>query len=358
MDIGLCAEYKTYASKKYRNDNVCKVVWSMRQCMREDSRRRFVYGLTIENTTMRLWYASRAELLVSERIHWQKDHKTVVNIFQALMYAEEHTVGWDPTIIYVIQKDKGRRGMKSKKSVADEIELAEDNSPRVDIFVRDKDGKESWYRTNKLISDFGADGLRGRGTRVWKAKKLVVDESTGEKKEEGPDVVIKVSYIDDDRQREGSILAQIYDFLVAIKKESFYERCFLSVITHGDVYVHGRLDQTRQLMTRGLPIPEHHATFVVQVQENESASAKTSRGTGPSRTGTGDYRSSEPGRPFLYKPRTHYRIVFKEVCQRISDLRSLQSITEVLIQALIGKPRLSIQAMASLTVHCSPWYHA
>lgn len=54
------------------------------------------------------------------------------------MYAEEHTVGWDPTIIYVIQKDKGRRGMKSKKSVADEIELAEDKSPRVDILVRDK----------------------------------------------------------------------------------------------------------------------------------------------------------------------------------------------------------------------------
>lgn len=94
-------------------------------------------------------------------------------------------------------------------------------------------------------------------------------------------------------------------------------------------------------MTRGLPIPEHHATFVVQVQENESASAKTSRGTSPSRTGTGDYRSSEStsqllGRPSLYKPRAHYRIVFKEVCQCISDLRSLKSITEVLTQALIA----------------------
>jgi hypothetical protein len=33
--------------------------------MREDPRRRFVFGLTIENTTVRLWFCSRSDALVS-----------------------------------------------------------------------------------------------------------------------------------------------------------------------------------------------------------------------------------------------------------------------------------------------------
>ncbi|OSX57156.1 hypothetical protein POSPLADRAFT_1157810, partial [Postia placenta MAD-698-R-SB12] len=160
VDIGLCAGYSKHGSKKDRNDNVRLVVWSMGQCMREDVRRRFVYGMTIENKTMRLWI--------------MQDVKTVVNMFQALMYAEEHQVGWDPTVAYVVHKNKG---------AADEIELAEDNSPRVDILVRDEDGEETWFRTNKPISDSGANWPHGRGIRVWKARELVMDERTGEEKE-------------------------------------------------------------------------------------------------------------------------------------------------------------------------------
>lgn len=33
--------------------------------MGEDLRRRFIYGLTIENTTARLWYSDRSQVVVS-----------------------------------------------------------------------------------------------------------------------------------------------------------------------------------------------------------------------------------------------------------------------------------------------------
>lgn len=135
-----------------------------------------------------------------------QDVKTVVNMFQALMYAEEHQVGWDPTVAYVVHKNKG---------AADEIELAEDNSPRVDILVRDEDGEETWFRTNKPISDSGANWPHGRGIRVWKARELVMDERTGEEKEVGPDVALKDSYIAHDGQLQCYVLAQIYDYLVS-----------------------------------------------------------------------------------------------------------------------------------------------
>ena len=37
----------------------------MHHTLREEPRRRFTYAFTIENTTMRLWYASRSDILVS-----------------------------------------------------------------------------------------------------------------------------------------------------------------------------------------------------------------------------------------------------------------------------------------------------
>lgn len=45
--------------------NWSKIIWSMFPIMREDPRRRFVIAFTIENTSMRLWFASRSELLAS-----------------------------------------------------------------------------------------------------------------------------------------------------------------------------------------------------------------------------------------------------------------------------------------------------
>ena len=38
----------------------------MHHIMREDARRRFTFGFTIENRTMRLWYADRSEILISD----------------------------------------------------------------------------------------------------------------------------------------------------------------------------------------------------------------------------------------------------------------------------------------------------
>lgn len=37
----------------------------MQQTMRYDPCRRFTFGFTIENREMRIWYASRADILVS-----------------------------------------------------------------------------------------------------------------------------------------------------------------------------------------------------------------------------------------------------------------------------------------------------
>lgn len=41
-------------------------MWSLNRMMRYDVARRFVFGYTVEDTSMRLWFASRSDVFVSE----------------------------------------------------------------------------------------------------------------------------------------------------------------------------------------------------------------------------------------------------------------------------------------------------
>ena len=55
------------ASQNFQN--TAKNLWSMHHIMRSDPRRRFAFGITIEDLTMRLWFCDRALVLVSEPIN-------------------------------------------------------------------------------------------------------------------------------------------------------------------------------------------------------------------------------------------------------------------------------------------------
>ena len=102
------------------------------------------------------------------------------------MYAKPEELGWDPTITrqridghtcYNITVD----AFKGKRTV-----------PIV-------------FHTEQTLSDLAADALHGRGTRVFKAHKL--NCTSGQM--EGEPVTIKDIWVDDDRDREGWIRANI-----------------------------------------------------------------------------------------------------------------------------------------------------
>lgn len=46
--------------------DVDKMLWSFHHILREDPRRNFVYGFTIEQTSMKLWYCDRSNIVFSE----------------------------------------------------------------------------------------------------------------------------------------------------------------------------------------------------------------------------------------------------------------------------------------------------
>jgi hypothetical protein len=66
------------------SQNITKVIFAMRYMMAGDVRRRFIFGITIENTSLRLWYANRSMLASSTPLDIAEVETTSSFIFQLL----------------------------------------------------------------------------------------------------------------------------------------------------------------------------------------------------------------------------------------------------------------------------------
>ncbi|KAI0916496.1 hypothetical protein AcV5_002974 [Taiwanofungus camphoratus] len=306
--IGVSCEYRKWSQLDEERCNVGKVIWSMEHCMRDDPRRRFTFGLTIEDTQMKLWFCSRAELLVSEPFNFIEEHTIVAHIFLSFLYAEQRDMGWDPTIKHVKDREGG-------------IQYHSDGTPRYDITVRTPQAEELVYRTTKVLSDGGADVPIGKGTRVWEARQVVEGEERGEP------VVLKDSWVDNDRDREGNVFASLRSSAPSEAIREGIDTHFLTVLHHGDVYVDGEADESRIVMPRGVDIPQEcprYNLFVPWLSEDE-------RLIGCYRHLTlAEYKARMYKPPPTYHSRSHYRIVFKEICQPLYEITSLALIMKVL----------------------------
>ncbi|THG92913.1 hypothetical protein EW026_g8162 [Hermanssonia centrifuga] len=302
IDIGGTGEYKKGDTEKDKVDNARKIMWSMHHCMANDPRRRFTFGWTIENTEMRLWHCNRSKRLVTCAFNFVEEHKYLVHFFLSLICADPYEIGWDPTMVIVDAK-KGK-----------EVQY--------DITVRSEDGEHRVYRTLKMLSNIGAEAVQGRGTRVW----LVVRNINGRLGSE--QVVLKDSWIDHDRMREGRILQEIIGASKSMPIAHLVRGMFLSVESHGDVLVEGRLDHTRELIMRG-----HH---LLTVGPRYSLERATTISTGArhllARNGmAGDVgltirRAVTQREPPDFDDKVHYRIVFKEQCKQIREQTSVSKI--------------------------------
>ncbi|KAF8598808.1 hypothetical protein BDV93DRAFT_547205 [Ceratobasidium sp. AG-I] len=148
VDVIMPIEFK----KKLNNANCLDVVWQMHHIMRCDPRRRFVFGMTIENTSARFWFHDRCDIVASDIFDIQENWRSLARLFLRLARASHAELGYDsrcravPTQLYCYDF----------------------------LFTRDEDGatNETTYRTVDIISDLGATSLLGHATRVWSVRKL------------------------------------------------------------------------------------------------------------------------------------------------------------------------------------------
>ncbi|KAF9236967.1 hypothetical protein BU15DRAFT_63578 [Melanogaster broomeanus] len=239
-DVAVSFEFKKGAGEIGQRDNDQKIIWSLHHVMRTDPCRRATFGITIENKCRRHY---PSVLLPG--------------------FAKDHELGWDTSIERVLYEDT----IQYKITINGIV-----------------------YQTVETLSDFGAEAMRGRGTRMGK---------------EAKHVVIKDAWRDSDRKREDHILREILDDIERMGGDiAAAKQHFLTVLNQDDVKVEGVMDDTRQLL-RGKVLPDSMSCH------------------------------SRSGFPEIHH-KQHFRLVFEEIGQPIYALRSLRDVSGTLDYAVKG----------------------
>ncbi|CAE6532644.1 unnamed protein product [Rhizoctonia solani] len=308
-DIIMPMEFKNEYSTKNQGDDFAKVMWSMHHIMRNDPRRRYVHGLTCEDTKARLWFNNRSDVVVSQEFDINKDWKHLVRIFLSIIMAPLVDLGYDLDVVEVAPPHD------------------ENSEPSYDITIRNPDTEqENVYRTIGIISDVGADSAIGRGTRVWKVQRLENGLPVG------PIYALKDVWVNEDRDPEHAIVKEIR------QQQPDYSQYFLTFIDYGFAPLNPSrpevLDSTHRTQGRPIdlkPTGKVLRLLVVPIHSSRSQSQKTSSASRHSLGQSGDTPNPklEGYRDFGYLsryPRLHYRAVFREIGDPVHELGSFSTV--------------------------------
>ncbi|KAI6144040.1 hypothetical protein BKA82DRAFT_4179732, partial [Pisolithus tinctorius] len=289
-DIAVSFEFKKGNRAAERDDNDTKVISSLHHIMCSDPRRRATF-----------WFTCRAVMLVSKSFDFLTEPEHLIHLFCALAFADDHELGWDPTIQRVCVEGK----------------------TQYIVTVRADDGRALEYQITRVISDFSGYGMRGRGTRVFEVRLKSPDGNL-----DTTPLVLKDSWRDCDREREDKILEQVFDDLRKLKgieAEEEARKYFLTIIDAGDVMVNGMIDGTANLL-HGSDLPADCTSYVLSVDGILKA-----KPTWSSERLTPSF-PRVPGATMHSKihHRIHFRLVFKEVCTPIYELQHLGTVFKTL----------------------------
>jgi hypothetical protein len=195
------------------------------------------------------------------------------------------------------------------------------------------------YVTIKPICDYRADSVEGRATRVWEVRLKDGSQET---------FALKDVWMFSDDQTEGDILRSVLS-----KVKEVDHRYFLSIEANGHVIVDGQPDRTHTLIMRQAP--------TVCGELLPWPQPKHSNRTTPTMTGSSrncsvghppDLRGSDQTRPKRrgFSDRTHYRIVFREVCESLHDVTNLGSVMKCLHDATKGTVACSCSSPSQLNL--------
>ncbi|KDN33534.1 hypothetical protein RSAG8_13375, partial [Rhizoctonia solani AG-8 WAC10335] len=294
--ITLPMEFKKMGGKGKQADDHEKVMWSMHHIMRNDPRRRFVHGMTCENTKTRLWYHDRCDVVASEEFDINKDWRHLVRIILSMLLAPPDRLGYDPNVTL----------------------LPSDNpnaEPNYDIDIRNSDTEvTTTYRTLKVISNAKADSMVGPGSRLWIVQELVDGDPVD------PCYVLKDTWAHEDRVAEHVLLKEIREAQPA------YAQCFLTPLDHGFAHLGVTApDNTHKTLRRTELIPTNDVLAIHPSHVTNSTESPLNNRHSTGRPGDVANSQQEGYRDFHYlseHPRQHYRIVFKEIGKPVHDLRN------------------------------------
>jgi hypothetical protein len=268
---------------------------------------------------MRVWVVNRGFATVTRPIDFVKvrlyislylfknsnmtpqEIELTAHIFLSLLYGSETEVGWDPTI--------------RRTSDHDQLDI--------DIFTTPSE--KQTFRTVRVLSDFAADGVLGRGTRVFEARK-------------GDDTVaLKDVWLSHGYENEGSIQEKLFAEIANRGGEAAKANAsqyFLTVALHGVVYVDEKADDTLHLIMRGQGFPNEPGFYTVPTPTERLADTAVGNAPAPLPSILLNPKKRTPNH------RVHYRIAFREVGQVLHNLKDLGDQHRALAGATKGRSDL------------------
>ncbi|KAL5496161.1 hypothetical protein ACEPAH_3078 [Sanghuangporus vaninii] len=321
FDIALTAGLRRTSSQESCVKNARKIVSNIQLAMVRDPGRRFSFGITVENTSMRLWFCSRASPVVSKPFDFSKDLDLLFHVFLSLAFASKEELGWDTTVRPFTRRDGSRA---YRIDVGDEI-----------------------YETLEVVSKSSADELVGHSTRVWIVHR------------QGSDVprVLKDVWIEEDQKPEHFIreilLHEVKEKYGAEARQEMASH-LLTPVAHCLVRVNGKEDHTGNVMMRGYT-PTFKDKYRVNVENlgkcnDDDMNPSTEIGIGNLRRGNlkDPLNWYNPVRRILH--RKHYRIVFEEVAESLRAVQNMADAFTVLSDST--KDRVALKF-----IHGAGWVH-
>ncbi|KAK2459545.1 hypothetical protein APHAL10511_008424 [Amanita phalloides] len=282
-DVAVTMEFKKRNDEFDCIDNIEKQIFSMQQVMAFDPCRRFTFGLTIENTDVRLWFCSRSMTAVSKTFDLNKHPQCLILAFLSFTYASKADLGWDETM-----KPKIIGGEK-----------------RYEIKV----GDNTYETQGDALSDVVARSVVGRATRVYKVKKL--QDTTGQM------YVLKDVWLAKGRRPEHTIREEILEDIERVLGENDkkkVEKHLFTPVDHCIVQV--------ETKDKGWVDDDTHDVIL---RKAEFSTSNRLRVTNLNHTSDYVVTRAPPDHKNITH-RYHYRIVYEELAVPLYDLKQVSLI--------------------------------
>ncbi|XP_006455458.1 hypothetical protein AGABI2DRAFT_75672, partial [Agaricus bisporus var. bisporus H97] len=306
------------------------------QIFNNDPRRTWMYGFTIENTMMSIWYFSRSHTVVSESFDFTKDIKSFIHVFLSLMYATRVEIGYDPTVHRVLD-DKWIRY----------------------VYEVEYNGERRYFKTLETLYTSRVLCITGRKTRVWQAIEVegYNDKKFRKEKKGGKVVALKDYWLDEGSKSEKDTLEDIFRSIEQVKhkpttlkwaKSEFHQK-FLRELLEEERYrkyfmgieCDMVLTATKPRLPSAQPVPD------ILVPEVNTEPASINRTTGSTQTTDSVlemaytiHQARRGRRIFLnreYRTKRHHRLIYEQVGRPLLAATNLSTSLQSLTDALIGK---------------------
>ncbi|KAI3607815.1 other 1 protein kinase [Moniliophthora roreri] len=322
-------EFKKNDDVSEVNKNIEQLLGNATRIMFSDPARRFRWSVSVENTSMRLWFMSRSICFVSKPFNFVTEQKPLVHFLLATSFASKTDLGYDPTVRRKLV------GQGKTKSVVYEYMVYDEEK-----------GREVWYRTvDAVLSNYRANRPLGRAIRVWKVREL---DDKGEPF--GPTYVLKDYWITLNSMTEGQIQSNIFEAAGRVRSNQDFRKYFMTILHDTIVRIDGKEDTTElhlsamvdldspeySLKQVELKLPTHTHIGSTHSQSSDDGGMVDADAFLNSLLAQADAEEIAERKRRVYEPRKHARLVFKEVGQSLDQIKDQKLLFGCLIDALHG----------------------